>query len=158
MSKVHFSNNVDQLLLPIDHSYTDGVKIAKVVNLRQTCLGKMSGESPSTKMSARKAAVNTKGSITNTNCHKISNFSCEICGRKSANRNIYRNHMKLHATPDNDLFARNELEFALYGKSFAKKQKKLYTNKLLRSRKGTIKRHLNLTVRLFLKVLLAKNE
>ena len=153
MSKVHFSNNVDQLLLPINHSYTDGVKIAKVVNLRKTCLDTMSGEFPSTKIS-----VKTKSSITNTNCHKISNFSCEICGRKSANRNIYRNHMKLHATPDNDLFARNELEFALYGKSFAKKQKKLYTNKLLRSRKGTIKRHLNLTVRLFLKVLLAKNE
>ena len=156
MSRVQFSNQVEQVLLPMDHSFTNGVKTAKVVRLdsyknkleQKKIQRKMTRQISSSKILISRENQKMNGTV----------FTCEICDRKCSNRGIYRSHMELHgpsSTLESSVALKNELELALYGKNFTRRRSK-YRNKILSSPKTILKKHLSKTASL-LSNILAKN-
>ena len=106
-TRVQFSTEIDQLLLPMRHSYTDGVKTAKVIRLR-----KMEEEpQPTTpkrktslKVSIKKSSItklrrslSKNGAPTIQKWLEKREYSCGYCGRQFFHRQTLLSHMLLHS-------------------------------------------------------------
>jgi len=168
MSKVQFSNEVDHVLLPMNHSFTNGVKTAKVVRLESYKINlKSKPNHPELhtqrtlqkRMPRKMPRPASLSKIVAEQKQKGTTINCEICNRKCSTRSIYQSHMGLHGASSNlesSTSLKNELELALYGKNFSRRKLK-YRNKLLSSPKTILKRHLNKTATLLSNILHTKN-
>ena len=106
-ARVQFSSEIDQLLLPMRHSYTNGVKTAKVIRLRKM------EEKPQPTTPKRKSSLKVsikKSSITKLRRSLSKNgaptiqkwlekreYSCGYCGRQFFHRQTLLSHMLLHS-------------------------------------------------------------
>ena len=123
-TRVQFSSEIDQLLLPMRHSYTNGVKTAKVIRLRKVeekstpglksttpkrrvSLNGLKGIKKSSILKLKRNVSNSKWTNINGHCTSEAptiqkwlekrEYSCGYCGRQFFHRQTLLSHMLLHS-------------------------------------------------------------
>ena len=167
LTRVTFRSEADLLLLPMNESFTNGVKTARVLQLRQGSSYFVS--SPDVRSDTRSPTIrppkpprrskpSRKGSATAVSrtatvvCNITGgrakslvdrrDYKCNHCDRRFVSRSALIGHVAAHSTTN----LRVELENALYGRVCSMERYEKLNKKIQNSPKCLLKKHLKKTV------------